>query len=76
MSNLSSVLRHVEAGRTVRFRQDFYGGQHVELSWGWLRWPNKRVKLSVEELSTVKAALAKRAETRRRPKPLRLPTAA
>ena len=76
MNNLSFVLRRVEAGWTVRFRQDFFGGQHVELSWGWLRWPNKRVKLSAEELATVKAALSRRWEARRRGKPERVATAA
>ena len=76
MNNLSLVLRHIEAGRAVRFRQDFYGGLSVEVSWGWLRWPYRRVKLTAEEMAAVKAALARRSIARRGAKQGGMPNAA
>ena len=65
MSNLPKVLKRIDAGWTIRFRQDYYGVQQVEMSWGWLRWPSTRVKLASDEIATVRAALAKRWEARR-----------
>jgi hypothetical protein len=60
MSNLAFVMERLQRGDKVRFLQDYYGGQHVELSRGWLLERKIRVPLSDEQIALVKAALHSR----------------
>jgi hypothetical protein len=60
MSNLAFVMERLQRGDKVRFLQDYYGGQHVELSRGWLFERKIRVPLSDEQIAQVKAVLHSR----------------
>jgi hypothetical protein len=57
MSNLAFVMERLQRGDRVRFLQDYYGGQHVELCRGWLIERKIRVPLSDEQIAQVKAVL-------------------
>ena len=60
MMQLNTILKRIKAGRKVRFVHDFLGGQFVEISGVFLGWPRKRIKLSPEEVVSVKQALTER----------------
>ena len=64
MSDVGMVLKHVEAGYRVRFFEDYYGKQWIEIRRPWLPWPKTRLNLRNDEVVEVKAALRRRARDR------------
>jgi chorismate-pyruvate lyase len=60
MSAVSDVVARVEAGEKIRFRQDFYGRQWVELTRGRLLRRRSRIELSAQDILQIKTTLARR----------------
>ena len=57
MSDLPSVFERVESGDKVRFFQNFYGRQWIEVTRGWLLKRKTRVYLADDKIMQVKRAL-------------------
>jgi hypothetical protein len=60
MSAVNDVVARVEAGERIRFCQDFYGRQWVELTRGWLLRRRRRIMLSAQDIMLIKSALGRR----------------
>jgi hypothetical protein len=61
MTALDRAKRRVEAGRRMRFYQDFYGQQWVRVSGNWTRlWVSEKIHLSNHEITTLKSFMAQR----------------
>ena len=60
MIDLNYVLKRIEAGAKVRFYEDFYGKQWIEIQRAWLLGRRKRVQLPNEQIIEVKSALRRR----------------
>jgi hypothetical protein len=60
MGNLAFVIERLRHGDRVRFFQDFYGRQWIELSRGWLLERKIRIALSDEQILQLKTILRQR----------------
>ena len=60
MSNLPYVWERIESGDKVRFFQDYYGRQWIELRRGWVIPRRIRVALTPAEILEIKSGLAHR----------------
>lgn len=60
MRDLSALLRHTDAGGTVKFVVNYYGEQWVEYKTGWVLRRRVRVRLTEQEVVQLKDALRKR----------------
>jgi hypothetical protein len=60
MRDLSPIIRHAEAGGSVKFVINYYGEQWVEYKTGWVLRRKIRVRLSEQEVVQLKAALRRR----------------
>lgn len=55
------ILSRIRAGRKIRFVQDYYGGQYIELPWvSLLGWPKRRIKLTPDDFAKVREAVSDR----------------
>ena len=57
---MPQIKKRLEAGDRIRFFQDYYGSQWVELRNAWLFWHRKKIKLSAEEIFELKTMLRSR----------------
>jgi hypothetical protein len=60
---LAYVLEQINAGKTIKFRLDFYGRQNVQVRTAWI-W-RVQVPLTDQEILDVRRALQNRRWTRR-----------
>jgi hypothetical protein len=60
MRDLSALLRHTDAGGTVKFVVNYYGEQWVEYKTGWVLRRRVRVRLTEQEVVQLKDALRNR----------------
>ena len=59
-SHVVEVLSLISDGAKVRFVQDYYGGEWVELTTGWILKTTTRHKLHPEDVRTVRSAVRAR----------------
>ncbi len=51
------VRKRIARGDKIRFLQDFYGGQFVELTPRWQFWRKKRLKIDAREAAQIKSEI-------------------
>ena len=64
MSDVGTVLKRIETGDRVRFFEDYYGRQWIEIRRPWLLWPKTRLNLRNDQVVEIKTALRRRARAR------------
>jgi hypothetical protein len=57
MTDLEFILDRVRSGDKLRFFQDYYGGQWVEVTSGWLIKRKTRIDMQSDEVLALKSAL-------------------
>ena len=60
MSNLAFVMERLKQGDKIRFFQDYFGKQWIELSRGWLLERKVRVALPDDQILYLKSLLRQR----------------
>lgn len=71
MSDLNYVLRRIESGAKIRMHQDQYGKEKIEVRRAYLP-VMRRVDLSRDEISQVKAALGSRSRPSKAGNPVKI----
>lgn len=54
------VRKRIARGDRIRFLQDFYGGQFVELTPRWQFWRKMRLRLDAREVALLKSEIKDR----------------
>lgn len=69
MSYVPRVIKRINAGDAIVFRQDYYGSNYISIKSRWMPrlpwWPRTWVRLSTQEAYDVKEALDERRRARR-----------
>ena len=60
-------MQRIDAGDKVRFFEDFYGKQWVEVKRGWMFFRKKRIYLRNDQIAEIKTALVRRRRQRNAP---------
>lgn len=63
MRVLSMIQSRIASGDRVRFYNDFYGGQWIELRPRWQFWRKTRLRLDAAEAYALKARLRERGQS-------------
>ena len=64
MSDLNFVIQRIDAGDKVRFFEDFYGKQWIEIKRVWQFWRKRRMYFRNDEIEQIKKALLRRRRQR------------
>lgn len=64
MNDLNYVMRRIVVGDKIRFFEDFYGRQWIEVGPRWLFIFKKKIHFRNDEIATIKAALVERRRQR------------
>ena len=64
MGNLNYVMHRITAGDKIRFFEDFYGKQWIEIRPRWLFILKKKMHFRNDEIAMIKAALVERRRLR------------